>query len=166
MNSQTIHPEMAVTGPVCPNCYRPLASDGHTELPDLSIGGRRVRAYVGNCDRPGCQISFDVRQFEMNGKWFIHSYQLYKTQPLGGIVIVCPLPKMTGTGQGAEAAPVLLVGPGGDYQRIVEVTEDGLMKTLVKNLHQATDAVAAMLSLRRSKTHQPAGENYLDGHNC
>jgi hypothetical protein len=131
MNEHAIHPEMVCQGDglVCPNCYGKL--DGRSQIPVQNINGYPTRSYGGACSRPSCGLGFEVVQFQMNGKWYINHYQLYKTQPWGDKITVVPFPGQGETepiqelkpesGQPKEI-PVLIVGPGGDYRHTVEIT--------------------------------------------
>jgi hypothetical protein len=165
MNNQTIHPEFEVKGAVCPKCYATL--DGAAGLPVIEQDGAKLRAYVGACDRPGCQVAFEVVQFECDGKWYIHKYRLWKSQPYGPEVVVIPLQGSLVELPPAPAQPPLVVlGPGGDYRRVVEVTGESLLVTLSKILGQAKDTVEAMRPLWRSKSNQPANAETHHEHNC
>jgi len=98
---------------VCPNCFRP-AAEHHVGRPISDRYGRVLRSSLVWCAECGCD--FEVVQFESEGKWPIHKFRCYTSvgkgaayQPSGKWHYIEDLPE----------APVLLFGPGGDYDRQV-----------------------------------------------
>lgn len=105
-----------------------------------------IRRYFGWCF--GCKRGFCVIQFKRDGRWVIHKYQAYiqargnkiEYMPLGTWQILNELPEV----------PVVLLGPGGDYDRELQLKAANIAKTALDAISKATEALKSLLN--------PAGE--------
>jgi len=179
MNNQTIH-SMTTAGIVCPHCWKPLTF--FTMLaPETGSDGVAKRHYSGWCARMGCGHGVVALQYLDGSVWKMNQFKVFMPN-LGDDdgsflesdwIVVNPLPgpeaqvKPEPHIKGATpASPVLILGPGGDYQRMIEVTGESLLATLVKNLGHAREAVEALFPLWRAKSTQPANAETHHEHNC
>ena len=99
----------------CPQCSARLL--GRSVSPaSTDRYGRTTRRYFGWCI--DCSAGFEVIQFRQGDKWAIHKYRYYaavltgdKPIPARHWVVVADLPK----------PPLAVIGPGGDYDRQIQV---------------------------------------------
>jgi hypothetical protein len=179
MNTQTIYP-MTPAGIVCPNCWKPLTFFTLCQ-PDIEPNQVARRHYSGWCWRRGCGHGVISMQYLDGSVWKMHQHKVFVPN-LGADdgsmlesdwIVVNPLPgpeaqvKPEPHNAGASpATPVLILGPGGDYQRVIEITGESLLATLIKNLGFSKEAVEAFMPLWRSKNNQPANAETQHEHNC
>jgi hypothetical protein len=179
MNTQTIH-SMTTAGIVCPHCWKPL-SFFLLVRPDIEPNRVARRHYGGWCTRMSCGHGVIAMQYLEGPVWKMHQFKIYlvdRSRDDGGLIesdwiVVNPLPEPEAqvkpephTRGATPASPVLILGPGGDYRQIVDVTGEGLLTTLLKHMKGAIDSVEALLPLWRSKNNQPANAETSHEHNC
>lgn len=111
---------LTVDGCVCPQCFKPLKAPTVVNHPTDRYSPR-TRSYTGMCFacRQGCRVF----QFKRDGNWLIHRFQphLYKSGAFVGYgdwIEVNPLPE----------PPAVLTGPGGDYDKPLDITDDPVVK--------------------------------------
>ncbi|MBW1811656.1 MAG: hypothetical protein JRJ87_25940 [Deltaproteobacteria bacterium] len=99
---------------VCPNCYGPP--------PGVSISreqtdryGHRLRTYMGWC--LNCHLGFEVRQFQKGSNWLIHKYRYY-----AAVATDIYVPDWWQTVNELPNAPLVVTGPGGDYDQAYNPT--------------------------------------------
>jgi hypothetical protein len=179
MNKQTIHP-MTTAGIVCPHCWKPLTFFT-VFAPEAGSDGVARRHYSGWCARMSCGHGVIALQYLDGSVWKMNQFKVFMPN-LGAEdgsflesdwIVVNPLPGPEAQDKpephisgASPATPVLILGPGGDYQRMIEVTGDSLLATLAKILGQAKDTVEAMMPLWRSKHDKPANAETHHEHNC
>lgn len=179
MSNQTIHP-MTTAGIVCPHCWK-LMTFFTVIAPETGSDGVAKRHYSGWCARMSCGHGTIALQYLEGSVWKMNQFKVFMPN-LGADdgsflesdwIVVNPLPgpeaqvKPEPHHSGATpASPVLILGPGGDYQRLIEVTGESLLATLIKNLGHAREAVEALWPLWRSKATQPANAETNHEHNC
>lgn len=112
--------DLTVGGCVCPQCFRPLKAPSLTEYPRDRYAPP-MRSYAGMCFQ--CRQACRVVQFKRDGKWLIHSYLRHRYESgayigVGDWIVVNPLP----------APPAVLTGPGGDYDKALDLSDDPAMQ--------------------------------------
>lgn len=125
---------------VCPKCFKPMVATQIIPQPDRY--GRKIRRYLGFCT--GYNLGSEVWQFERDGRWVIHKYQVYAyvgqlthCQASGKWVTLNDLP---------EPAPVV-TGPGGDYDKQIKLsaTDIAMLSTLQRGLECAVAALESFM---------------------
>lgn len=132
-NSQT----KTVPDTVCPKCFKLLP--GPTvlnESPDRY--GRITRIYLGWCF--DCKIGCEVIQFKRDDRWVIHKYQYYCQTST--FYAALPTHQWTTLNELPEP-PVILQGPGGDYDQAIELRDTNI--SAMKTLKKAVDAIGAII---------------------
>lgn len=121
---------------VCPLCFKPMANASMMALPDRY--GRKIRKYFGFC--PACRLGSRSIQFERDGRWIIHQYQIYDyvsefshSPPKGKSVTLNDLP---------EPAPIV-TGPGGEYDKQITLTKQNVM--LLSTLRRGLESFSVAL---------------------
>lgn len=105
---------------VCPICFRPLIGAAAWEI-GADRYGRTRRQYIGSC-LIECGCVARVEQVKCDKTWHITRYQVFKYE--GGYYrehgpwVDCVIDKA----EMDEAMPVLLLGPGGEFD--VPITPD------------------------------------------
>jgi len=138
---------------ICPVCGERMKVDILREAVHSRFPEQARRGYWGWCQR--CQAGYQVELFRVPDGWRLHRYRLYgyieatataTPKAVGQWRLVEPLPD----------APVLMIGPGGDYDRPVdgdqidEVVEKTL-GTFNTMFHQAGQAMADLVELVRTR---------------
>jgi len=130
------------TDVACPECGRPIP------LSTIMWNGtdrynRTTRSWLGGC--LDCLRRYVVVEFLQDGKWLIHKYRYYEVpatkKPPGDWIILNDLPE----------APPIVVGPGGEYDKQIELDHVGVLKLLQKTLAKTGELLKQLLDLHITK---------------
>ncbi len=123
---------------VCPNCFNAVRGVSVWPVPDRYK--RTIRCYMAWCTE--CNAGYEVVQFFKDEKWRIHKYRYYGAiVPLAKAIpdrqwrIVEELPK----------APVCVTGPGGDFDKAVDIKAVNLVKDAYEILAKVAKALGTLL---------------------
>jgi len=114
---------------VCPKCFKPVFSPAIDDTKADRYGSKR-RGYYGWCF--DCEIGFEVIQFKQDGHWVINEYKKYvcgdgRAMPIGPWITLNDLP----------GTPLVVFGPGGDYDRQVYPDDLDRLSEVAKNMSNA-----------------------------
>ncbi len=131
-----------VADAVCPVCFELLTVPSFLPI-DMARYIPDLRRYFGWCFT--CNRGFCVIQFKRQTRWVIHKYQAYiqtgadktKHKTLGPWEILNELPEV----------PVVLTGPGGDYDTEMQIEAAGIGKTACDAIAKATEALRTLFNL-------------------
>lgn len=130
------------TDVVCPECGRPIP------LSTILWCGtdrynKTTRRWLGGC--LGCLRRYVVIEFLQDGKWLIHKYRYYEVsaakKPPGDWIILNELPE----------APLVVVGPGSEYDTQIELEHVEVLKSLQNTLGKTVELLRQLLSLHTTK---------------
>ena len=132
---------------VCPKCFKPLPKLSYTLFPiKKDRHERKLRTYFCWCNE--CKIGSETIQFERDGRWVIHKYQIYGVSikqlyctTTGKWIVLNELP---------ELAPVI-VGPGGNYDKQIIPDVTAILKNLQSIFETASQTIKNLLKITELK---------------
>ena len=130
---------------VCPECGRPIP------LSTIMWCGtdrynRTTRRYLGGC--LSCLRRYAVIEFLQDGKWLIHKYRYYEVpatkKPPGDWIILNELPE----------APPVVIGPGGEYDKQIELEGVEILKSLQNTLKKTCELLRQMFVIHTGENNE------------
>ena len=135
--------EAALADIICPRCYKPLSGYSMRDRGQDRYA-RELRCYMGWCTH--CNLGSEVVQFLSGDRWTLHKWRYYahiglKNSPSTAWQVVTKLPD----------PPVVVTGPGGDYDKAYDPETIELVKTVLHALKGCAKTVENLLKAAGAK---------------